>query len=120
MEYKSYLRVANDIRNAIIAGRYSPGSRIPSVLALAKQHCLSPSTVARGISIVEEEGLLVKKRTSGRYVINDMLAIEEIRQSDIKKITMDFLQGMKSLGLENKTILHMLRKQREDCNEYHK
>ena len=115
MEHNSYLRVANDIRSAIITGKYLPGQKIPSVRALAKYYSLSTATVARGICVVENEGLLIRNRTAGTYVIKDKSFIMNTKQVLAEKIVEDFLEAINNIGIENETILHMLKEQCKDC-----
>ncbi|MFD0883374.1 GntR family transcriptional regulator [Streptosporangium algeriense] len=60
--------VAHSIRNAIFAGDFPDGSRIPGEATLAGQYGVARITVRRALAILEEEGIIVSKRGVGRIV----------------------------------------------------
>ncbi len=59
--------VADDIRRKILAGAYRQG-RIPSERALIRTYGISRSTVAKALSSLEGEGLIVRRHGSGAFV----------------------------------------------------
>lgn len=63
-----YRRVADALRSEITSGRWAPGDRVPSELALMSQHGVSRSTVRRGLSVMEAEGLVTAVHGKGRFV----------------------------------------------------
>src|SRR3979490_1994762 len=60
--------VAAGLRRKIAAGSLSPGSRMPSVRALAKASHVSPFTAARVYDVLVAEGLVEARRGSGYFV----------------------------------------------------
>ena len=68
--YYYYEKTQQRIKN-MIAESYYPGSKIPPILALAKQMDLSPNTIRRAIKELTKEGILTSSpgRWGGTFVI---------------------------------------------------
>src|SRR3984893_1446004 len=60
--------LAAGLRRKIATGSLSPGSRMPSVRALAKASHVSPFTAARVYDVLVAEGLVEARRGSGYFV----------------------------------------------------
>ena len=63
-----YRELADTLRNAIAAGTYHRGSKLPSESELQRDTGLSRSTVRKALAQLVEEGLLVKERGRGAFV----------------------------------------------------
>lgn len=63
-----YLRIAADLRAAILGGEYAAGEKIPSVARLAEQYGVSAIAARDAVNILEGEGLVEGRRGSGTYV----------------------------------------------------
>ena len=63
-----YKQLANIIRNDIFEGRFKQDERIPSEFDLSHIYKISRSTVRKAISLLSEEGLLVKIHGKGTFV----------------------------------------------------
>lgn len=61
-------RVSRQLRDAITAGRYATGTRLPSEPQLVKQFGVSRPTVARALLDLQNEGLIERRAGSGTYV----------------------------------------------------
>jgi LacI family transcriptional regulator len=61
-------RISRQLREAIIAGRYAAGARLPSEPQLVKQFGVSRPTVARALLDLQSEGLIERRAGSGTYV----------------------------------------------------
>jgi DNA-binding transcriptional MocR family regulator len=66
--------LAAGLRRRIAAGTLTPGSRMPSVRALAKASDVSPFTAARAYDVLVAEGLVEARRGSGYFVAQNMEA----------------------------------------------
>ena len=64
----SYLQLAQRLRDAIQAGQYLAGERLPSVRELARTHQLSVATVTRCYRHLESQGLVQARHKSGMYL----------------------------------------------------
>ncbi len=63
--------LATDLRGRIVAGKLSPGDRLPSVRTLARSKSVSAFTAARVYELLVAEGLIDARRGSGYYVARD-------------------------------------------------
>lgn len=64
----AYAQLANIIRSAIASGEFGPGERLPAESAFAKSHQVSAMTARQAVSVLEEEGLVIRKQGKGTYV----------------------------------------------------
>jgi GntR family transcriptional regulator len=69
-EHPAYLRVADELRAGIRDGTYPPGSRLPSLRALAAQHGLSEIVIRAAFAVLRNEGLVTTQARS-RTVVRD-------------------------------------------------
>jgi DNA-binding GntR family transcriptional regulator len=63
-----YALVADKLRAAIVAGRFPPGSRLPSERALADELGVSRATVVSAFHLLRGEGLIETRRGTGSWV----------------------------------------------------
>lgn len=73
-----YRRVADELRDAIVAGRYPPGRRLPAERELAEQYKVSRPTVREAIIALELQSLVEVRMGAGVYVLEPN-AIERVR-----------------------------------------
>lgn len=71
-----YRQLAELLTEAIRAGAYRPGSRIPSEPRLAAEHHLGRPTVREAIALLVRRGLLVRRRGSGTYVCDPQQEVD--------------------------------------------
>lgn len=63
-----YRRIVQQLREAIAAGKYTEGERIPSETQLSRTSGASRLTVARALRELELEGIIERRAGSGTYV----------------------------------------------------
>uniref|UniRef100_UPI003F4944CB GntR family transcriptional regulator n=1 Tax=Amycolatopsis sp. CA-082387 TaxID=3239918 RepID=UPI003F4944CB len=63
-----YLQVARHLRNAITAGKYRHGDRLPSTRELAQEWDVSVFTINEAMGVLSKEGLIVSRPRTGRVV----------------------------------------------------
>ena len=90
------MQIANILRLSIVNGKYKAGEQFPTVRQLAYEASVNPNTMQKSLSILEAEGLLVTKSTSGRYVTEDITVIE----STLASLQRKYLDRAISEGLE--------------------
>lgn len=94
-----YQKIAADIKEDILNGKFKPNEQLPFEKELCEKHNASKMTVKKALDLLVAEGLIVKRRGSGSFV---------------KDITNDEIQGIiqrkqfsgltnTSLGLEVKS-----------------
>ena len=105
-----YTQLVERITQAIVAGVYAPGEKLPSVRDFAAQAGVNPNTVQRALLELEQRGLLYTQRTAGRFVTGDTAVIRQAKQSLARQKMEGFLSDMKKLGFEKEEVLAVLRR----------
>lgn len=70
-----YGQIAADFRERILSGELKPGEKLPSFTAMRQRHRVSQATLNRVHSILESEGLILRRRGSGIFVSNSQDAL---------------------------------------------
>ena len=63
-----YVQVADQLRDAITTGRYSPGERLPSHRELAEEYGVALMTMQRALAALADEGHVATYRSRGTFV----------------------------------------------------
>lgn len=113
-----YAQILEIIQLRIIAGKYKPGEKIPSVRELAAEAGVNPNTMQKALAELERNGLLMALRTSGRIVTEDMGMINETRNKLAKEQVREFIVKMKELGFNREEIVALLEQQAGGENGY--
>lgn len=108
-----YTQILEVIQYQIVAGRYQPGERLPSVRDLAAEAGVNPNTMQRALAELERNELVVTQRTSGRVVTENMEMISGVRNKLAKEQIREFVDKMKKLGFGKKEILALLEQDEE-------
>lgn len=93
-----YAQIVEKIKLRIISGFYQPGSKLPSVRDLAFEAGVNPNTMQKAFAELENSGLLITMRTSGRMVTEDEERISMVRETIAQEKIDAFLQDMRELG----------------------
>jgi GntR family transcriptional regulator len=64
----AYLRIVAAIADRVTSGAYPAGSRLPSGSELCREFGVSPMTVRRAITLLENQGLVYGERGRGTFV----------------------------------------------------
>ena len=104
-----YLQLMEQIQVEIVAGRYPPGSRLPSVRELAAQAAVNPNTMQKALAELESSGLVYSQRTSGRMITEDRAMIEELKLRLAREQAGEFLEKMENLGFGREETLGLIR-----------
>ncbi|MBV9312798.1 MAG: GntR family transcriptional regulator [Pseudonocardia sp.] len=67
-DWTTWRDIAADLRAAISAGDYPPGTRLPSRAKLTERYRVAPQTVTNAINALRNEGLIVGIAGGGWYV----------------------------------------------------
>ena len=97
-----FIQVQERLKQAIVAGHYSPGDKLPAVRDLAIEAAVNPNTAQRALMELEREGLVYSQRTSGRFVTEDNDVIEKIKDALAMELVVAFLEKMAAIGYSAK------------------
>lgn len=104
-----YIQLVERITREIIAGKYHPGEKMPTVRELAEIARVNPNTMQKAFSQLEQEGMLFADRTVGRYVTQDRERIKAKGRQLARQLGEGFLADMKSLGLSEEEIIDIVK-----------
>ena len=109
-----YMQIMEQIRAAILAGEFLPGSRIPLVREFAAQAQVNPNTMQRALLELEREGLLMTDGTVGRFVTTDSATLQAMRKSATDAAVAAAAAQFRSLGLTMPQAAALLLKLEEE------
>ena len=66
-----YVQIADRMRERILRGDWSAGTRIPSIREMAVELGVNPNTVARSYQALVDGGLIANRRGLGYFVAED-------------------------------------------------
>ena len=106
-----YAQLIEQIKVGIVAGAFPPGERLPSVRDLATDAGVNPNTMQRAMTELERDGLVYSQRTTGRFVTEDQMMIEQAKRSLAERDIKTFLEAMDRLGFRREEVLTLLRQE---------
>ncbi|MEV4183889.1 winged helix-turn-helix domain-containing protein [Streptosporangium canum] len=65
---RPYLRIADDIRREMAAGRYAVGEQLPVARELADKYGVAMMTIGNALAVLRDEGLIETRQGSGSFV----------------------------------------------------
>lgn len=104
-----FLQIIEIMQISIVSGKYSPGDRLPSVRELATEAAVNPNTMQKALQELERSGLVYSKRTSGRFITEDLSVIEQVKDTLAREKIETFLQSMKNLGFNREETISLMK-----------
>lgn len=105
-----YLQIVERVSLDIVAGKYLPGDKLPSVRDLAAEAGVNPNTMQKALSELERNGLVHSLRTSGRFITEDKTMIEQMREELATTQIQEFLDKMRQMGFDQKKVIQLIEK----------
>jgi len=95
---KRYNQLAIELLKKIFNGYYEPGAKLPPTRELAKQARVNPNTMQRALQVLQDEKVLIKQSTTGRYVKIDIQHLIRIRNDILEQINQIYQDEINSYG----------------------
>ena len=102
-------QIKEQLMRDFVAGKYPMGSPFPTVRDLAEDAKVNRNTMQRALSELENEGLVITNRTSGRTVTMDENLIKLTRGKIAKEKIVSFRQEMEDMGFTMEEIISLMR-----------
>lgn len=112
-----YTQLIEQIQLMIFSGVYPLGSKLPSVRDMAQEAAVNPNTMQRALAKLEEDGLIITHRTSGRSVTEDARMVEMAKTKVAREQILEFLEKMKLMGFEQKEVLTIIHNLAEEMKK---
>ena len=103
-----YIQLIEHIELMIFSGVYPLGSKLPSVRDMAQAAAVNPNTMQKALVKLEDDGLIITHRTSGRSITEDARMVERAKAKLAQAQISEFLDKMKLIGFEQTEILTIL------------
>ena len=105
-----FIQIIEKIQMDIISGAYRPGDKLPSVRELAQEASVNPNTMQKALSELERTGHVYSQRTSGRFITEDTIMIDQLKSELAKEVVTEFLETMQKLGFQREETISLLEK----------
>lgn len=105
-----YTQIVERIQLDIIAGKYQPGARLPSVRDFASEAGVNPNTMQKALAELEREDLVHSERTSGRFITEDTAMIEKMREELATTQIRDFFEKMRQMGFDTEKTIALIER----------
>lgn len=104
-----YVQLVEQLEQALAAGVFPPGSRMPPVRELAADAGVNPNTMQRALQELENRGLLQAQRTAGRIVTAAADDLTALRHKRARLLVQDCLGQLRALGMNEEEIETLLK-----------
>ncbi len=104
-----FSQIMERIQLDIIAGRYQPGEKLPSVRDLAAEAAVNPNTMQKAFAELERLGLVYSQRTSGRFITEDTTLIQHLKTELAHMQIREFLNKMREFGFQTQEIMELIQ-----------
>lgn len=96
-----YYQIANMLRQKIEQGVLAPGEKLPKEIDLSKAFGVSRVTLRQSLSILEEEGLLIRGRGQGTFVAENVENRQKIKLTGIIGQDDSHVEKRRILSIDN-------------------
>ena len=106
-----FLQIAEAIEGSIVDGTLAEDAQAPSTNELAAFYRINPATAAKGVTMLTDKGVLVKRRGIGMFVAlgaRDIL-LRERRALFAERFLDPLLAEARTLGLDTDDLTAVLR-----------
>lgn len=106
-----FVQIAEQVEASVLDGTLEEGERAPSTNELAAFQRINPATAAKGINVLVDRGILVKRRGLGMFVAEG--AREVLRAERRRQFAGHHIEPMLAeagvLGLDVETVVELIR-----------
>ena len=110
-----FVQIAERIENDIIAGELAEETQVPSTNQFASFYQINPATVAKGVNLLVDQGMLYKKRGLGMYVAPGARAklLEKRHAQFFEQYVVPMLQEAEKLDITMEQVTEMIQRRVE-------
>ena len=110
-----FKQIALNIETGILEGKLTPGDRMPSLRESALDMEVNINTIMRGYNLLEEEGILAKKRGLGFFVTDEAPEIirRKRRETFYEETVPELYKTLKRLDISVEDLVQALKNQGE-------
>lgn len=109
-----YAQLLEILKRRIVSGYYQPGEKLLPVRELAQEAKVNPNTMQKALQELERQNLVFAVRTTGRYITEDTVLIEETKKEFAASHVETYYKEMKTLGYEKESMIKQLSDYKEE------
>lgn len=106
-----FVQIAVQVEASVLDGSLAEGERAPSTNELASFHRINPATAAKGVNLLVDRGILIKRRGLGMFVADG--ARELLRAERQQRFADHFISPMldeaRAIGLSPEDVVDLIR-----------
>lgn len=111
-----FIQIKEKIKDDIMAGIYMPDELIISTTQIAKLYAVNPATAVKSVSLLQDEGIVYKKRGIG------MCVMAGAREAIVRERTAAFydtvlrraLREARKLNISRDALIQIIREAKDD------
>jgi GntR family transcriptional regulator len=104
-----YLQIAQQVRQALVAGVLLPGDQLPTVKEVVTQLAINPNTVFKGYRELEREGLVEGRPGAGTFVLRRPPGPAPGTHASLARSLSRWVERARLAGLDDRSIEAMVR-----------
>jgi GntR family transcriptional regulator len=104
-----YLQIAQQIRQALVAGVLVPGDQLPTVKEVVGRLAINPNTVFKGYRELEREGLVQGRPGAGTFVLRRPPGPPPGAHATLARSLARWVERARSAGLDDRSIESLLQ-----------
>lgn len=114
-----YVQIADAIEDDILSDKLEEGESCYSQLVLAKELHVNPATAAKGINLLVNRGILIKKRGQAMTIaVNAKKLVEDRkRKEEMTKIVDDLVCWGKRLSMSKQEVIELIEEKYKEIGQ---
>jgi GntR family transcriptional regulator len=104
-----YLQIAEQVRQALIAGILGPGDQLPTVKEVVTQLAINPNTVFKGYRELEREGLVEGRPGAGTFVLRRPPGPAPGTHASLARSLARWVERARAAGFDDRSIEALVR-----------
>src|SRR5262245_50642322 len=104
-----YLQIAQQLRQALVAGVLQPGDQLPTVKEVVATLAVNPNTVFKGYRELEREGLVEGRPGAGTFVLRRPPGPPAGTHAALARSMAKWVERARAAGLDDRSIEALVR-----------
>lgn len=115
-----FLQIAETIEESILDRTLAEESQAPSTNELAAFYRINPATAAKGMTVLTDKGILLKRRGIGMFVAagSRALLLAERRTAFARRYIDPLITEARTLGLDTEDLTALLRERAQHAEDH--
>ena len=104
-----YRQLAEQVREALLAGRLAPGDQLPTVREVVGRLAVNPNTVFKAYRELEHEGLVEGRPGAGTFVLRRPVGPDPAAVARVRRSLARWIEKARADGFDDRAIEALVR-----------